>query len=201
MINYFSMGEDARVGAGFEKKRTKSRLCNQCVYAFTGIWNIINCCGKPEQIYNQLEECRTLKTQINGLQQNSLPQMQSLEESKEQLINPLTDCSATERGQVLFTSTQKDPNNMYLKGSPPLILGINIPSYMGGRAMPWRQADGNMGLQNPYMKNAPSGYNSDKKLQKQLGLQKEDPSDGKLEWLTFSNAVNYALLKRGQRLL
>ena len=28
MINYWSMGEDARVGTGFEKKRTKNRICN-----------------------------------------------------------------------------------------------------------------------------------------------------------------------------
>jgi len=28
MINYFSMGEDARVGTGFEKNRTKNRFCN-----------------------------------------------------------------------------------------------------------------------------------------------------------------------------
>jgi hypothetical protein len=28
MVNYWSMGEDARVGTGFEKKRTKNRLCN-----------------------------------------------------------------------------------------------------------------------------------------------------------------------------
>ncbi|MFN9954444.1 MAG: hypothetical protein ACK55I_15215 [bacterium] len=28
MINYFSMGEDARVGTGFEKNRKESRFCN-----------------------------------------------------------------------------------------------------------------------------------------------------------------------------
>ena len=47
MINYWSMGEDARIGTGFEKKRTKSRFCNHCVYGGIGVCNWIcgGCCG------------------------------------------------------------------------------------------------------------------------------------------------------------
>ena len=50
MINYFSMGEEARVGTGFEKKRTKSRFCNNCVYGFVGTCNVLCCCTKPETV-------------------------------------------------------------------------------------------------------------------------------------------------------
>ncbi len=53
MINYFSMGEDARVGTGFEKKRTKNRFCNQVTYAMLGICNFLCgtcCCRRPPLI-------------------------------------------------------------------------------------------------------------------------------------------------------
>ena len=64
MINYWSMGEDARVGTGFEKKRTKSRFCNTCVYGALGLCNWICgcCCGRrPLLISEQLESVRTLQ--------------------------------------------------------------------------------------------------------------------------------------------
>lgn len=50
MINYFSMGEDARVGTGFEKNRTKHRICNNCVYGCLGLCNFLCCCRRPEII-------------------------------------------------------------------------------------------------------------------------------------------------------
>ena len=36
MSNYMSVGAGARVGYGFDKNRTKSRLCNLCVYCWEG---------------------------------------------------------------------------------------------------------------------------------------------------------------------
>lgn len=43
-INYFSLGYDARVGFGFEKKRSNSRTCNKCIYFWEGCKK--NCCRK-----------------------------------------------------------------------------------------------------------------------------------------------------------
>ena len=34
--NYLSIGIDARIGVGFDKNRTKSRLCNMFMYACEG---------------------------------------------------------------------------------------------------------------------------------------------------------------------
>jgi diacylglycerol kinase (ATP) len=51
MINYFSMGEDARVGAGFEKNRTESRFCNKALYWIFGTWNLLCPCRRPSNIY------------------------------------------------------------------------------------------------------------------------------------------------------
>jgi diacylglycerol kinase (ATP) len=44
MCNYFSIGVEARVGLGFEKKRTSKVCCNKCVYFIEGIKKI--CCLK-----------------------------------------------------------------------------------------------------------------------------------------------------------
>lgn len=44
MCNYFSFGLDARIGFAFEKRRTKSRCCNTCVYACQGAKRMCICC-------------------------------------------------------------------------------------------------------------------------------------------------------------
>ena len=36
MINYFSIGVDARIGYGFDKNRTTNQCCNKCVYCWEG---------------------------------------------------------------------------------------------------------------------------------------------------------------------
>ncbi len=61
MINYISMGEDARVGIGFDKKRTNTRCCNNVVYGLIGLYNTVCCCRRPELAIDQIDYCRSLK--------------------------------------------------------------------------------------------------------------------------------------------
>ena len=61
MVLYFSMGEDARVGTGFEKNRTQYRICNELVYTCLGLCNFICCCRKPQSITDQIDYVRSLK--------------------------------------------------------------------------------------------------------------------------------------------
>ena len=71
MINYFSMGEDARIGTGFEKKRTKNRCCNNLNYGLIGLCNFICgacCCQRPPLISEQGEYVKTL----NGVETDKL---------------------------------------------------------------------------------------------------------------------------------
>jgi diacylglycerol kinase (ATP) len=92
MINYFSMGEDARVGTGFEKKRTKNRCCNNVNYAFIGLCNFfcgVCCCQRPPLISEQVECVRSLaddgseKTRVEAdSNHNYLPIIE--EESKQE---------------------------------------------------------------------------------------------------------------------
>ena len=43
MVNYFSMGDCAKIGYEFEMKRTRSRLGNMCMYVCSGLKRL--CCG------------------------------------------------------------------------------------------------------------------------------------------------------------
>jgi hypothetical protein len=43
-INYFSLGYDARIGFGFDKKRSGKRCLNKCIYFWEGCKK--NCCTK-----------------------------------------------------------------------------------------------------------------------------------------------------------
>lgn len=44
MINYFSIGQESKVGIEFDKHRTKSQTCNLFVYAYEGFCTEIQCC-------------------------------------------------------------------------------------------------------------------------------------------------------------
>lgn len=157
MINYFSMGEDARVGTGFEKKRTKNRCCNNVIYGILGLCNFFCgacCCRRPPLITEQIEYAKSLKGTEYPKQQkkaeeepnnNYLPLI--VEENKEG-EHPLL-LKDTYQGRILFTTNKKDPNEMHIKKDSVALVGTNIPSYMGGRADPWSQAT-KIGLLNPY---------------------------------------------------
>jgi len=43
MINYFSIGQESKVGMEFDKHRTKSQTCNLFVYAFEGVCTELKC--------------------------------------------------------------------------------------------------------------------------------------------------------------
>ena len=43
MVNYFSMGDCAKIGYEFEMKRTNSRCGNMCMYVISGMKRL--CCG------------------------------------------------------------------------------------------------------------------------------------------------------------
>lgn len=109
--------------------------------------------------------------------------------------------SSGKNDNILFTTRRNDPDNYHLNTRPITIAGTNIPSYMGGRANPWPQADGNLVIKNPYQKSAPKDYNSFAKLSKQLGHGGNDASDGKMDFVVFHNAFSQAICKRGSRLL
>lgn len=52
MINYSGLGEDGRVGVEFEMKRTGNKCCNDLIYGYIGVKNMICCCFRPAIISN-----------------------------------------------------------------------------------------------------------------------------------------------------
>lgn len=207
MINYFSFGEDARVGTGFEKKRTKYRCCNVVTYGCIGVCNFICCCRRPESITDQISEVRTLKGfEPQKELANGLPPMpvthnpMIIEESKDQLDPLLPSTRGSVKGDILFTTRENDPDNFHIKGKPISYVALNIPSYMGGRAVPWVQAAGKVGLWNPFGKLSKQ-QNQPKAMEKQLGFGKQDAGDGVLELLSFRTMFEMSIMKKGNKLI
>jgi diacylglycerol kinase (ATP) len=68
MSNYFSIGVESRIGLGFEKKRTKSRISNKIRYGIEGIKKL--CCTKTNKI-NTVVSSLT-QTKADGTERNML---------------------------------------------------------------------------------------------------------------------------------
>ena len=95
MVNYCSMGIDARIGLGFDKRRTSSRSCNKMVYAFEGLKNFwctkqlkVKSFVKKMEFLVGVDHKKTLTTQGNISKELALPP--SLNESmriKEEVLS------------------------------------------------------------------------------------------------------------------
>jgi len=59
MINYFGLGEDGKIGMGFERRRTASRCCNKTWYVIYGAYLFISC-YRGNTIAENIEYMRTL---------------------------------------------------------------------------------------------------------------------------------------------
>lgn len=64
MINYFSVGQESKVGIEFDKNRTKSQACNLFVYAWQGVVAELQCWSK--QLINNLVDTLHAGTDINA---------------------------------------------------------------------------------------------------------------------------------------
>ena len=114
MSNYCSIGVDARIGFGFDKNRTKSKICNKIVYAWEGVKKFF--CLKlirMKRIIKKLEEGNGVVDESNPLNKKTVFHTGSLTNSKEKSVNELED-------------------NRLLEIDPINLIMLNIPSYMAG---------------------------------------------------------------------
>lgn len=100
MINYWGMGEDARIGVGkllillkvtgFEKNRTKTRCCNKVVYCCIGFCNMVCKCRRPPSVFSRIEYLRTKKhSDIMAHKRLSIIKELDMEETKFNTMEPL----------------------------------------------------------------------------------------------------------------
>lgn len=54
MINYFGLGEDAKIGLLFERMRTNNRVCNKAAYGVAGVYYWV-CCNRGLSAYDVVE--------------------------------------------------------------------------------------------------------------------------------------------------
>lgn len=161
MINYFGLGEDGRVGYGFEMHRTNNRCCNRTVYGVLGTCYFLCpcCCQRGTTVAQQIEYLRTLK-QPNVSKNDSTLKSQVassnkdliIEEIKEEVKEPLLAKAAnnasessllglvkdqSDTGKIIFTTNKKDKDYHHINGNPICFVAPNISSFAGGGANLW----------------------------------------------------------------
>jgi diacylglycerol kinase (ATP) len=114
MSNYFSIGVESRIGLGFEKKRTKSRISNKIRYGIEGIKKM--CCTKTNKLNTVMKSLTQLK--LDGSERNILST--NIETPSENLIR-----------------NQDSIHKYFLGGNPVSLICTNINSMMGGQHNMW----------------------------------------------------------------
>jgi diacylglycerol kinase (ATP) len=108
MINYMSIGGDARVGLGFEKHRGSSRCMNTCCHCWEGFKK---CCFTKTM---RMDDIIVKVSKIN-----------------EQAKDPKSDTV------IVACKAQATVQDNFFVDNPASLLFSNIPSLMGGRSKPW----------------------------------------------------------------
>lgn len=81
LSNYCSIGIDARIGFGFDKNRTKNRMCNKIVYAWEGIKKFLRPTLKMKSVIERME-------QLVEIELNATSQKKALERDENSLLPP-----------------------------------------------------------------------------------------------------------------
>jgi len=172
MCNYFSFGVESRIGYGFDKGRTKSRLGNKIVYFWEGLKKLVK---KTPRLNDVVDNIESLKVHQNGKEMNwrevNIDEMEFT--ADDFLMYPGSNqAKATDDGKV-------HKNVSVIKENPSVFLCLNIPSFMGGASDPWRCSKGKIGA-----------HSHDQK--KLSDFEDQKIGDGKIEILSFGGPMAMA---------
>lgn len=174
MCNYFSFGIDSRIGYGFDKGRTKSRLGNKFVYCWEGFKKNFS---KTPRVNDVVENIQVVKMTESGeeipLKQTKEMDQQFEFDDHDFLMYPGIHIEKAKE------DAQTHKNVSVIKGNPSVFLCLNIPSYMGGASDPWRTSKGKMGA-----------HTHDKSPINDFAEQ--SIGDGKIEILAFGGPLSMA---------
>mmetsp|Transcript_74539 Transcript_74539/g.155388 ORF Transcript_74539/g.155388 Transcript_74539/m.155388 type:complete len:488 (+) Transcript_74539:128-1591(+) len=120
LINYFSIGQESKVGVEFDKHRTKSQTCNLFVYAWEGLVSEVGCMGKQH-----------IGDLVANMRQGTGPEA------------PLVFGSDNKDD-----SDSEEEEGIALIGNPESLMFLNVNSYAGGAGQFW-QLETSVGLEPP----------------------------------------------------
>lgn len=205
LVNYASIGFGARVGLGFDQKRTKSRICNKLMYGWEGFKKMCFKGGGPTmqnliEKFELIVEAKPNKEAIvagseqevlNYRRMNSIEEMTQIGhwdvQSKTIFKSKKSQSSMLLTPQPQPQQSAQTPSKKFEKKTllinPINLVMLNVNSYAGGIKNMWNKANPNT-HQSSISGNTIDHHSS------------TNPFDSKLEFLSFKNRFYFGMCER-----
>ncbi|MCQ2817449.1 MAG: diacylglycerol kinase [archaeon] len=194
-INYVSLGYDARVGYGFDSKRTNSRNCNKCKYCWEGFKKLF--CKGTLPVSSFLDSFTVVEDKFdNECEETFFSQEKtSYVDTKGNKIDPEQEINNPNKVKVKFCFRPKNlaekelinKKCVVMTGTPASIICQNINLYMSGCTNIWSLSGNKHGLE---ILNSKDNKETEKISKMINAEQKLD--DHKLEFFCYDSAFKLA---------
>ncbi|CAI2368462.1 unnamed protein product [Moneuplotes crassus] len=184
MCHSFSFGLDARIGLNFERRRTRSRCCNNIRYALEGMKRVFCCC-----FYQRTLRIREILTKFSqnppedDSQEFESIQSDDLEENASDKM--MTRQVKLDNKEFTIGSHRDEENTYYIRGNPVSLYCTNIAILMGGRNNIWEGGRNRSGITDK----------SGRPIDPRVFNNSVAYNDGKLEFTTFSSMFHLIFQK------
>lgn len=218
LSNYCSIGIDARIGFGFDKNRTKNRMCNKIVYAWEGIKKFCRPTLKMKSVIDRMEQLVeinlhatvTEKKPGEASENSLLPGKKDSMESSPRKGGAEDGKNVSSRSMIGNNQSSANLNESIINGYK--VLGETIFTTKKGNSFHRTEPSnlGNLLTINPinlialnipsYMGGVQNMWNkSGKTVPIDSGVtfeKKQDFGDGNIEFLSFTDRFRFGLFER-----